>query len=68
MTIIDDDLVKAYTAFNDAAVALRSATLLDAPAAADRLEHARKSFQDKFMRALQIQASQSFAANKAAAV
>ncbi|MYM92389.1 hypothetical protein [Duganella vulcania] len=67
MNIISPDLVTAYTAFNDTAVALRSATLLDARTAADRLEDARKAFQDHFMVAIQVQAAHDKASNKVVA-
>jgi hypothetical protein len=50
--MINEDLIDAFTAFNDAAVAINCCQLPQATAAADRLEKARVKFQGLFMTAL----------------
>jgi len=49
---MNDQLLDAYTEFNDAAVAMTTCQLAQATDACQRLETARKHFQSLFMQSL----------------
>jgi hypothetical protein len=49
---LNDELLDAYTEFNDAAVAMTTCQLAQATEAGQRLETARKRFQALFMQSL----------------
>lgn len=49
---LNDDLLEAYTEFNDAAVAMTTCQLAQATEAGRRLEVARKRFQALFMQSI----------------
>lgn len=50
--MLNDELLDAYTKFNDAAVAMTTCQLAQATEAGQRLEVARKRFQTLFMQSL----------------
>lgn len=50
--MMSDELLDAYTEFNDAAVAMTTCQLAQATEAGQRLEVARKRFQTLFMQSL----------------